>query len=237
MRPFKQPSTPARRPGDPALRQRPALDGSPGAEPALENLPAGAPPLRSVISPGMRRRAHRRRSGALDCPVESGTWARRLDVRRQALNVAVLVAGSACSVPLSCSLRAGPAAGTARVQPWWGKVNVGAVAGALAAGAAECGGEAPGSAVGPSSIHALAARRSGASRSSSVQSSAGAGTKGTGAVRDRSRTDFSGCRVRAGSAERGGVMLRSGAGSRISLPRWRDPSLVCRQQASTVADQ
>jgi hypothetical protein len=158
-----------------------------------------------------------------------------LDVMRQALNVAVLVAGSACSVPLSCSLRAGPAAGTARVQPWWGKVNVGAVAGALAAGAAECSGEAPGGAVGPSSIHALAARRSGASRSSSVQSSAGAGTKGTGAVRDRSRTDFSGCRVRAGSAERGGVMLRSGAGSRISLPRWRDPSVVCLQETSTVA--
>src|SRR5215469_6421985 len=57
-----------------------------------------------------------------------------LDVMRQALNVAVLVAGSACSVPLPCSLRAGPAAGTARVQPWWGKVNVGAVAGALRPG-------------------------------------------------------------------------------------------------------
>jgi hypothetical protein len=48
---------------------------------------------------------------------------------------------------------------------------------------------------------------------SAVQSSARAGTKGTGAVRDRSRTDFSGCRVQAGSDERGGVMLRSGAGS------------------------
>jgi hypothetical protein len=107
------------------------------------------------------------------------------------LNVAVLVAGSACSVPLSSSLRAGSAAGTARVQPWWGEVNVGAVA----------------------------------------------GTKGTGAARDRSRTDFSDRRVRAGSAERGEVMLRSGAGSRISLPRWRDPSVVCRQETSTVAGQ
>ena len=44
-----------------------------------------------------------------------------LDVMRQALNVAVLVAGSACSVPLWCSLRAGPAAGTAGVQLWWGR--------------------------------------------------------------------------------------------------------------------
>ena len=33
------------------------------------------------------------------------------------------------------------------------------------------------------------------------------------------------------------VAAVAAAGSRISLPRWRDPSVVCRQETSTVADQ